>query len=96
MANSSDAFRRWLALLFLSISFAMLIWGQTVLSSSLEGLSYFVFWTIFFACTSATICIGLMDAWILKRRTEEARRDLLRRLREGVDQHSRPTSREER
>ena len=96
MANSSDAYRRWLAVLFLSISFAMLMWGETALSSSLEGLSYFVFWTIFFACTSATISIGLMDTWIMKRRTEDARRDLLRRLREGMDPHSMPDSREEK
>ena len=96
MANSSDAFRRWLTLLFLSISFGMLIWGQTVLSSTLEGLSYFLFWTIFFACTSATICLGLLDTWILRKRTTEARRDLLRRLREGMDPDSMPSSREEK
>lgn len=94
MANSTDALRRWTALFCLAVSFGMLIWGQTLLKPHLEGPLYFIYWTIFFAFTSLTVLIGILDAWIVKRRSKLAHRELVRKLTEGFDRNraSRPAA----
>ena len=37
MANSTDSLRRWVALFCLTVSFGMLVWGETLLERYLEG-----------------------------------------------------------
>ena len=87
MANSTDSLRRWVALFCLTVSFGMLVWGETLLKGYLEGPLYFIFWTLFFAFAASTVFIGVLDVWIVKRRSKVARRELLRKLTEGFDRN---------
>ena len=87
MANSTDSLRRWVALFCLTVSFGMLVWGETLLKRYLEGPLYFIFWTLFFAFAASTVFIGVLDVWIVKRRSKVARRELLRKLTEGFERN---------
>lgn len=85
MADSSDAFRRWLGLMCLTLAAGMLIWGQTVLKPHLDGLGFLVYWGICFLLTFGAIFIALIDIIVMRRRTRREQRELLERTLEQVD-----------
>ena len=79
MLTSADARRRWLGLFCLAIAAGMLIWGQTVLESTLTGASFIIYWLVCFGFTVGAIFIALIDIRALRRRTQDEQKELLER-----------------
>ena len=77
MANSSQAWRRWFGVLFLTLAFGMLVWGKTVLEPRLDGAAYLIYWGICFGFTFAAIITALIDMRATRRRTELEQQELL-------------------
>lgn len=77
--NSAQAWRRWFGLLFLAISFGMLIWGQTFLKSRLEGMAFLVYWSFCFVFTLLAIATALLDILLVRRQSRIDRREMLRK-----------------
>lgn len=77
--NSAQAWRRWFGLLFLAISFGMLIWGQTFLKARLEGMTFLVYWSFCFVFTLLAIATALLDILLVRRQSRIDRREILRK-----------------
>ncbi len=84
MPDSADARRRWFGLLYLVLAAGMLIWGQTVLRSSLHGLGFVFYWMGCFGLTGLAIVTALQDLRATRRRSRTERRELLERTWEDL------------
>ena len=62
------------------IAAGMLIWGQTILKSYLEGIGFVLYWLACMAFTGLALLTALLDIWAVRRRTREQQRDLLQRI----------------
>ncbi|MEW6159226.1 MAG: hypothetical protein AB1813_17510 [Verrucomicrobiota bacterium] len=78
MAERADARRRWFGLFFLLLAGGMLIWGQTVLKSVLQGWVFIIYWLICFGFTALAMGVALLDFWIVRRQARRQQKDLLR------------------
>jgi len=78
-ANSAQAWRRWFGLLFLALSFGLLIWGQTVLKTRLEGAGFLLYWATCFLFTLLAIATALLDILLVRRQSRLERRELLKK-----------------
>ena len=76
MANSSDRRRRWLGGIALVLALAMLIAGQTVLSTRFGPLGFAVFWIVCLLLTCVAIIVAFRDLSVVRRRTREEQRAL--------------------
>lgn len=74
---SARMIRRWIGGIFLAGSLLMLILGQTVLKSRLEGAAFVRYWLICFAFTGAALLVALVDLLIIKRETRAEQKELL-------------------
>ena len=79
-ANPADLRRRWFGVFFLLIAAGMLIWGQTILKPSLQGIGFVLYWLTCLAFTGMALVTALLDIWAVRRRTREQQRDLLQRI----------------
>src|ERR1044072_959531 len=77
MPNSADALRRWCGLLFLVLAFGLLIWGQTVLRDSLQGVAFLIYWFFCFLFTFAAIITALLDVRATRKRVKKEQEELL-------------------
>jgi hypothetical protein len=82
-ANSGQAWRRWFGLLFLALSFGMLVWGQTFLKNQLQGVGFLIYWSICFLFTLLAIATALLDMLLVRRQCRIDRRDVLRKAFSG-------------
>lgn len=78
-ANSAQAWRRWFGLLFLAVSFGMLVWGQTLLKSRLEGAGYLIYWSTCFLFTFLAIFTALLDILLVRRQSRLDQREILKK-----------------
>jgi hypothetical protein len=92
MPTSADALRRWLGLLFLALAFGLLVWGQTVLSDSLKGISFLAYWGCCFLFTLAAIVTALLDVRATRQRAREEHNDLVKRTLDEIEQKSEDNS----
>lgn len=69
--------RRKLGAVFLLISIAMLIAGETILKSRLAGIPFLIYWMGCFLCTSLAIFVALIDMIRVRAESREAQRDLI-------------------
>ena len=96
MPNSADTRRRWLGAIFLLLSVAMLVVGQTVLKEQLRGRTFMFFWLGCFAVTGLAILVALVDAAVLRRRAREQQLELfqntLGEIAKQKEQHSQKSS----
>lgn len=90
MTNNADSFRRWLGMLFLAMSFAMMMWGQIVLQPHLAGVAFAVYWSVSFGLSVVAVVIGVMDVRAMLRNLKAERLALLRRVMRDI---KRPGSR---
>ena len=79
MPDSATARRRWFGLFFLVVAAGLLIWGQTILKSRLEGLVFLLYWMVCFVMTGLAILTAILDLRATRRRSLEERRELLER-----------------
>ena len=87
MFTSADARRRWLGMVCLGLAAGLLIWGQTVLKPRLEGVLYLGYWALCFLFTLCAVVIALWDLRVLRNRTRQEHRDLLKRTLEEVERN---------
>lgn len=78
MLNSSDARRRALGTIFLGGALVMLVWGQTALEPALKGIDFLLYWTLCMGLTFLALMVGLLDLWIIRRRSREERKKMFR------------------
>lgn len=78
MSNPAMARRRWFGLFYLGLAAGMLIWGQTVLKSALDGLVFMIYWTAVFVLTVMAMVTALLDIRAVRRQARSERRDLLK------------------
>ena len=78
--HPADVRRRWFGVFFLLIAAGMLIWGQTILKSYLEGIGFVLYWLACMAFTGLALLTALLDIRAVRRRTREQHRDLLQRI----------------
>ena len=78
MTNNAESFRRWLGMLFLTASFAMMIWGQIVLQPHLSGVVFNLYWLVCFGLSIAAVAIGILDVRDVLRELKAERAALLR------------------
>jgi hypothetical protein len=88
MPTSADALRRWLGLLFLALSFAFLVWGQTFLRDRLKGTAFLIYWGFCFLFTFAAIFIALLDLRATRKRAQREHDELIERTMKEVDRES--------
>lgn len=79
MSNPLDGRRRWFGLFFLFVALGLLIWGQTILKPHLSGLGFIFYWLLCFCFTMLAMLTAWLDFWIVRRRTREAQRDMLKK-----------------
>ena|SRR5688572_10359441 len=87
MSNPRDARRRWFGLFFLFVALGLLIWGQTILKPHLSGLAFIFYWLLCFCFTILAMLTALLDCWIVRRRTREAQRDMLKKALDPTSQN---------
>ena len=71
--------RRGLGLVCLIGAAVMVILGETVLRSSLEGFGFLIYWLICFLFTFAAMAIALSDLKSVRRQSREEKLKLLRK-----------------
>lgn len=88
MPTSADALRRWLGLLFLALSFGLLVWGQTVLRDQLKGVAFLVYWSFCFLFTMAAIITALLDLRATRKRARREQAELMHRTLTEIERDS--------
>jgi len=56
----------------------MLVWGQTALKPALKGIDFLLYWTLCMGLTFLALMVGLLDLWIIRRRSREERKKMFR------------------
>lgn len=79
MTNSPESMQRWRGMLFLAVSFAMMIWGQLVLNNRLTGIALTLYWVVCFALAIAAVVFGVLSVCGVLRETRLERTASLRR-----------------
>ncbi len=83
MLTSADARRRWFGALFIVLAGGMLIWGQTVLKSSLRGGGFLIYWLVCFGFTSLAMVVALLDIRAVRKRVREEQHHLFNQAFDG-------------
>ena len=92
MTNNADSFRRWLGMLFLAVSFAMMMWGQIVLQRHLAGVAFALYWSTCFGLSIVAVAIGILDVRAMLRNLKTERMALLRRAMRDIKHSKNRTS----
>lgn len=82
--ETSDSIQRWVGMLFLALSFAMMIWGQVVLGFEPGGAAFVVFWTVCFAFSVTAVVMGILDVRRLLREIRSERMASMRRTMRAI------------
>lgn len=82
--ESSDSFQRWLGMLFLAVSFAMMIWGQLVFASELNGTLGVLYWVVCLAFSVTAVVMGFIDVHRLLREVRTERMSSMRRTMRAI------------
>lgn len=86
MEKNADRARRLVGGFFLAVAALMLAAGETVLSARLRqspGLTL-LYWAVCFVSVFLAILVALLDLWIVRRRSREETRGLLRETLEQI------------
>lgn len=92
MTDNADSFRRWLGMLFLAVSFAMMMWGQIVLQPHLAGVAFALYWSACFGLSSVAVVIGILDVRAMLKNMKIERMALLRRAMRDIKRPKNRTS----
>lgn len=84
MTNDSGSMRRWLGMLFLGVSFAMMMWGQLILQEHLFGIVLTVYWMVCFVFSITAVTMGVLDVRDVLRSLKAERTASLRRAMRGI------------
>lgn len=85
MGHGLDSIRRKTGLVVLALAGLMLVAGQTVLKSSLEGMGFLLYWFACFFFTLGAILIALFDMRAVRRQTREETHALLEKTLADVE-----------
>lgn len=81
--------RRWMGVIFVAAALAMLIAGQTILKSRLEGAVFVLYWLACLVFTALAIVIALLDVRTLRDRTREEHRTLIEDTLKEIEREAR-------
>lgn len=81
--------QRWRGMLYLALSFAMMMWGQLVLNDRLSGIAFTIFWGVCFALASTAVVFGVLSVRGVLRETKSERNASLRRAMRGIKRPAR-------
>ena len=79
MLKPVDARRRWWGTFFLTMAAGLLIWGQTVLKTTLTGAGFLLYWAFCFLFTGLAILTALLDVRAVRRQIHKDHRKLVER-----------------
>lgn len=82
--ESSDSIQRWVGMLFLAISFAMMIWGQLVFGFEPDSPAFVFFWVVCFAFSVTAVVMGILDVRRLLREIRSDRMTSMRRTMRAI------------
>ena len=85
MLRPVDARRRWFGTLFLIIAIGMLIWGQSVFRSRLEGMGFILYWLACIFFTGLAFLTAIRDFRAVRQHSREEHRNLFRHSFDGLD-----------
>jgi hypothetical protein len=77
MARSVHSRRRQFGTACLTVAAAMLVLGQTLLKSSLDGVVFIFYWLTCFIITGFTLVTALLDVQAVRRQARDRHRELL-------------------
>ncbi len=79
--TSRDARRRWFGSLFLILAVGMIVWGQTILKSTLgtHPVAFILYWIGCFGFTGLALIVALIDIWVMRGRSQDAHRALFKK-----------------
>lgn len=80
MASGIFPPRRWYGLLCLVLGASMLVWGQTLLASRLQGKTFIIYWTLCFLVTGLALIFALWETRRLRIRLQEEEKALFREM----------------
>jgi hypothetical protein len=69
--------RRLFGAVVLAAAIVMLVAGQTILKNRLKDLGFLLYWLVCFCLTGLAAIVALFDAYALRQRARQQRRDLL-------------------
>ncbi len=76
--TNADRRRRWFGLFYLIVAIGMVIWGQTLLSAHLNGLTYLIYWITCFVFTLLAMLTAALDLWVIRLRQRRSENDAAR------------------
>jgi membrane protein implicated in regulation of membrane protease activity len=68
--------RRWFGAIVLLVALGMLVCGETLLKVKLKDLTFVFYWLVCGGFTVLAVFVALLDARVLRRRTQREQRDL--------------------
>jgi hypothetical protein len=84
MTNQPESIQRWRGMLFLVVSFAMMMWGQLVLNEHLSGILFTAYWVACFALAITAGVFGVLSVRGVLREMKAERNSSLRRAMRGI------------
>jgi membrane protein implicated in regulation of membrane protease activity len=69
--------RRWLGVIFVAAALALLIGGETMFKSRLQGVTFVVYWLACLLFTTLAIVVALLEIRALREQTREEHRTLI-------------------
>lgn len=79
MQNGLEAYRRWIEMFGLTMSFGMLIWGHTTLEPHLTGRLYAFYWAACAAFAMLAVISALESIFMERRHLRAEHEELVRR-----------------
>jgi len=84
MGNARHSVRRKLGVVFIIVPMGMILLGQTILKSRLDGVPFLIYWLVCFAFTFAAIFVALLDLRSIRRQIREETREVFERSLEQI------------
>lgn len=73
----ATARRRWIGALLLMAAMAMLIVGETLLKTHLQGVAFLLYWLLCLVFTAASIFVACLDARAVQIKSRKEARELI-------------------
>jgi hypothetical protein len=84
--------RRLFGAIVLVVALVMLVVGQTILKNRLTDLGFLLYWLVCFCLTGLAAIVALFDAYALRQRARQQRRDLLEEAIKDIEIEARTRS----
>ncbi len=80
MPTSKDKRRRWFGSLYVILAAGMVLWGEIVFKSKLDGVTFLVYWTACFVLTGLAILSAILDIRAMRKEIVSRQKDILNKV----------------